>query len=111
MTQLSELTCEQIERLSRSALEEAAAIEIAIREIRPITGEFFPDPDDDAVSVYRKALEMAGVKLEGIDPSEFRAMVRLLAETGGAGGKLAGDRAIRHEPNPAMAVLARVRNV
>lgn len=104
----SELSDEQIERMSRSALEAAVALEVAVKEVRPFIGEFYPGPDDTAESVYKKALEMSGINLAGIDGTELRAMCRLLAETGGAGGKLAGDRAIRHEPNPAMSALARI---
>lgn len=109
MTQLAELSDQQIEKMSRSALQQAAAVEIAVRECRPVVGEIFPDDGDTAETIYEAALGLAGVSLEGIAPSEYRAMVRLLAETGGKGVEhMAGDAAPRHQPNPAMSAIDRI---
>lgn len=71
---------EAAEAMSKAALQKALDLEVAEREVFPIVGEVFDLKS--AEDVYRYALNECGIDLEGIDPSAFRAMVRLLDGNG-----------------------------
>lgn len=101
---LSDMTDEQIQRMTRETLQDAAAIEVACKEVAPIMGEYFPKQDDTAESIYRAALDACGVKLDGIEPDSLRAMVRLMVEN--RTGKMAGDAAPRRS-----SMLANIPNL
>jgi hypothetical protein len=75
-----EIESGEFRMMSKRALENALAIEIAQTEVLPIMGTR-PDADN-AEEVYRICLEQCGVDLAGIEPSAYRAMVRLLGPNG-----------------------------
>lgn len=58
------------------AMARFTAIRKAEREVRPIVGEI--GAMDSADAIYKLALDTAGVDLEGVEPSAYPALVRML---------------------------------
>lgn len=59
----------------------AAALYTAAEEVAPIVGKISnPFAFDSAADIYKKALDAKGVEVEGVDPSAFGVMVRMLAK-------------------------------
>lgn len=71
---------EAVEAMSKAALQKALDLEVAEREVYPIVGEVHNLKS--AEDVYRYCLTECGIDLDGIAPSAFRAMVRLLDGNG-----------------------------
>jgi len=60
----------------------AAALYTAAEEVAPYVGKISnPFAFDSAADIYRKALDAKGVEVEGVDPSAFGAMVKMLAKS------------------------------
>ena len=59
----------------------AAALYTAAEEVAPYVGKISnPFAFDSAADIYKKALDAKGVEVEGVDPSAFGAMVKMLAK-------------------------------
>lgn len=59
----------------------AAALYTAAEEVAPYVGKISnPFAFDSAADIYKKALDARGVEVEGVDPSAFGAMVKMLAK-------------------------------
>lgn len=59
----------------------AAALYTAAEEVAPYVGKISnPFAFDSASDIYKKALDARGVEVEGVDPSAFGAMVRMLTK-------------------------------
>ena len=59
----------------------AAALYTAAEEVAPFVGKISnPFAFDSAADIYRKALDAKGVEVEGVDPSAYGAMVKMLAK-------------------------------
>lgn len=67
------------------------AIRQAEKDVAPFVGEVAAQ--DSAEAVYRIALDAAGVDLEGVHPSAFRAIIKNLPIPGSAPKKIAQDSA------------------
>ena len=60
----------------------AAALYTAAEEVAPYVGKISnPFAFDSAADIYKKALDAQGVGVEGVDPSAFGVMVKMLAKT------------------------------
>ena len=58
-----------------------ASLYKAAEEVAPFVGRISnPFAFDSAASIYKKALDKAGVVLDGVDPSAYGAMVSMLAK-------------------------------
>lgn len=71
---------EATEAMSKAALQKALDLEVAEREVFPIVGEVHNCRT--AEEVYKFCLEQCGIDLEGVDPSAYQGMVRLLDGNG-----------------------------
>lgn len=61
----------------------AAALYTAAEEVAPYVGKISnPFAFDSAADIYKKALDSQSVEVEGVDPSAFGAMVRMLKKAG-----------------------------
>lgn len=59
----------------------AAALYTAAEEVAPFVGKISnPFAFDSAADIYKKALDAKGVEVEGVDPSAFGAMVKMLTK-------------------------------
>jgi len=59
----------------------AAALYTAAEEVAPYVGKISnPFAFDSAADIYKKALDAKGVEVEGVDPSAFGAMVKMLTK-------------------------------
>ena len=59
----------------------AAALYTAAEEVAPYVGKISnPFAFDSAADIYKKALDARGVEVEGVDPSAFGAMVKMLTK-------------------------------
>jgi hypothetical protein len=59
----------------------AAALYTAAEEVAPYVGKISnPFAFDSAADIYKKALDANGVEVEGVDPSAFGVMVKMLAK-------------------------------
>ena len=59
----------------------AAALYTAAEEVAPFVGKISnPFAFDSAADIYKKALDAKGVEVDGVDPSAFGAMVRMLTK-------------------------------
>ena len=59
----------------------AAALYTAAEEVAPYVGKISnPFAFDSAAAIYRKALDAKGVEVEGVDPSAYGAMVKMLTK-------------------------------
>lgn len=59
----------------------AAALYTAAEEVAPFVGKISnPFVFDSAADIYKKALDARGVEVEGVDPSAFGAMVKMLTK-------------------------------
>jgi len=59
----------------------AAALYTAAEEVAPYVGKISnPFAFDSAADIYKKALDAKGVEVEGVDPSAYGAMVKMLAK-------------------------------
>ena len=59
----------------------AAALYTAAEEVAPFVGKISnPFAFDSAADIYRKALDAKGVEVDGVDPSAFGAMVKMLTK-------------------------------
>ena len=59
----------------------AAALYTAAEEVAPYVGKISnPFAFDSASDIYKKALDARGVEVEGVDPSAFGAMVKMLTK-------------------------------
>jgi len=59
----------------------AAALYTAAEEVAPFVGKISnPFAFDSAADIYKKALDAKGVEVEGVDPSAFGVMVRMLTK-------------------------------
>ena len=57
----------------------AAALYTAAEEVAPIVGKISnPFAFDSAADIYRKALDAKGIGVDGVDPSAFGVMVRMI---------------------------------
>ena len=57
----------------------AAALYTAAEEVAPIVGKIAnPFAFDSAADIYRKALDAKGIAVDGVDPSAFGVMVRMI---------------------------------
>lgn len=60
----------------------AAALYTAAEEVAPYVGKISnPFAFDSAADIYKKALDAKGVEVEGVDPSAYGAMVKMLAKS------------------------------
>jgi len=60
----------------------AAALYTAAEEVAPYVGKISnPFAFDSASDIYKKALDAKGVEVEGVDPSAYGAMVKMLAKS------------------------------
>jgi len=60
----------------------AAALYTAAEEVAPYVGKISnPFAFDSAADIYKKALDAKGVEVEGVDPSAFGAMVKMLTKS------------------------------
>lgn len=67
------------EDMTKAALAAALELQTAMSEIAPIVGEVYAESAEEA---YRYCLDRCNIDLTDIDPSVFRAMVRLLNPDG-----------------------------
>ena len=52
------------------------------RKVAPYVGKISnPFAFDNAADIYKKALDAKGVEVEGVDPSAYGAMVKMLAKS------------------------------
>ena len=59
----------------------AAALYTAAEEVAPFVGKISnPFAFDSAADIYKKALDAKGVEVEGVDPSAYGAMVKMLTK-------------------------------
>lgn len=59
----------------------AAALYTAAEEVAPYVGKISnPFTFDSAADIYRKALDAKGVEVDGVDPSAYGAMVKMLTK-------------------------------
>jgi hypothetical protein len=59
----------------------ACALYTAAEEVAPYVGKISnPFAFDSAADIYKKALDAKGVEVDGVDPSAFGAMVKMLAK-------------------------------
>jgi hypothetical protein len=59
----------------------AAALYTAAEEVAPYVGKISnPFTFDSAADIYKKALDARGVEVEGVDPSAYGAMVKMLTK-------------------------------
>ena len=59
----------------------AAALYTAAEEVAPYVGKISnPFAFDSAADIYKKALDAKGVEVEGVDPSAYGVMVRMLSQ-------------------------------
>ena len=59
----------------------AAALYTAAEEVAPYVGKISnPFAFDSAADIYKKALDAKGVEVDGVDPSAFGVMVRMLTK-------------------------------
>jgi hypothetical protein len=59
----------------------AAALYTAAEEVAPFVGKISnPFAFDSAADIYKKALDVKGVEVDGVDPSAFGAMVKMLTK-------------------------------
>jgi len=60
----------------------ASALYTAAEEVAPYVGKISnPFAFDSASDIYKKALDAKGVEVEGVDPSAYGAMVKMLAKS------------------------------
>ena len=60
----------------------AAALYTAAEEVAPYVGKISnPFAFDSAADIYKKALDAKGVEVDGVDPSAYGAMVKMLAKS------------------------------
>lgn len=60
----------------------AAALYTAAEEVAPFVGKISnPFAFDSAADIYKKALDARGVEVEGVDPSAYGAMVKMLTKS------------------------------
>lgn len=81
-------------RTEKATIARMNAIRTAEKEVQPLIGEVVAQ--DSAAAVYKLALDHAKVDVEGVDPSAYRAMVKMLhkpAESGAVKVKIAQDAA------------------
>jgi hypothetical protein len=64
----------------KAAIQRMNAIRQAEKEVQPLIGEVVAQ--DSAEAVYKLALDSAGVELDGVHPSAYGAMVRMLPKPG-----------------------------
>jgi len=62
----------------QASKSEIAALFKAAEEVAPLVGKIDALAMDSAASIYKLALDAAGVDVTGVDPSAFRAMVKLI---------------------------------
>lgn len=108
----TELESGEFRLMSKRALENALAVSVAQQEVKKIIGSdvFGDDPE----TIYGYCLEQCGVDIEGIAPSAYRAMVRLLDQDGKLKKSPSGlgmDSARRKTFTDRHPNLARIRNV
>ena len=59
----------------------AAALYTAAEEVAPFVGKISnPFAFDSAADIYKKALDAKGVEVEGVHPSAYGVMVRMLSQ-------------------------------
>jgi hypothetical protein len=59
----------------------ASALYTAAEEVAPYVGKISnPFAFDSAADIYKKALDAKGVEVEGVDPSAYGAMVKMLTK-------------------------------
>lgn len=72
----------RIAQVRSDVMAEQSAIRTAEREVAPFVGEIVAM--DSAADVYKMALDAAKVDLTGVDPSAYRAMVKMLPDPNAA---------------------------
>lgn len=102
--------------MSKRALENALAVSVAQQEIKRVLGPNGSVIEGDTPEdIYARCLELCEVDIEGIAPSAYRAMVRLLDPDGNLKKPTSGffgmDSARRKTFTDRHPNLARIRNV
>jgi hypothetical protein len=103
--------------MSKKALENALAVSVAQQEIKRVLGPNGSVIEGDTPEdIYARCLELCEVDIEGIAPSAYRAMVRLLDPDGNLKNRPASalfgmDSARRRPFTDRHPNLARIRNV
>lgn len=80
----AEDACKDVAQDSAPVFDKAAAAALynAAEEVAPHVGKISnPFAFDSAADIYKKALDAKGVNVDGVDPSAFGAMVRMLAKS------------------------------
>lgn len=69
---------ESVKQAEDAAIRRMRAIQVAEKEVAPIIGEVDTTAMDSAAEVYKLALDHAEVDTADVDPSAYRAMVRMI---------------------------------
>ena len=80
----------------------AAALYTAAEEVAPHIGKISnPFAFDSAADIYKKALDAKGISVDGVDPSAFGAMVRMIQTT---------PTMVEHEEDPMNKILRGIKS-
>ena len=82
-----------LKAVEKSTIVRMQAISKAGEEVAPFIGRIDRTAADSAESVYKRALDQAGVKTEGLPASAFRAMVGMLQKPDESKPTVAMDKA------------------
>ena len=98
-----------IQSLEQRMRAEFRALRAAEREVRPYVGDLAMDACATADEVYKAALTAHGIAVDGVHPSAFRAMVKMLPTGAPKKVNIAADTAGAKSFTERFPVAARIR--